>query len=160
MAGTRMTTFEHGFTVVELTVVIVIVAILGAIAMPRFAGNSAFAERGYYESLATSLKFAQKFAVATGCPVRVRIDAAGYEARQQQISGGRCDVADTTWPIPVALADGESLSGGTPNGVSVTPNVTIVFDTLGGTDLGGDQAIAVGQFTLTVQAESGYVVAP
>lgn len=151
---------QRGFTVVELTVVIVIVAILGALAVPKFAGNRAFAERGYYESLASGLKFAQKFAVATGCPVRVRIDAAGYEALQQQVSGGRCDPADATWPTPVALADGEVLAGSTPTGVTVAPNVTIVFDSLGRSDLGGDQAISVGPFTLTVQAESGYVVAP
>jgi MSHA pilin protein MshC len=154
------TTLEHGFTVVELTVVIVIVAILGAIAMPKFAGNSAFAERGYYEELATGLKFAQKYAVATGCAVRMRVDAAGYEARQQQVSAGRCDPADGTWPTPVTLADGEALAGSAPASVAVSPNVTIVFDSLGRSDLGGDQAISVGPFTLTVQAESGYVVAP
>jgi MSHA pilin protein MshC len=149
-----------GFTIVELVVVIVIVGVLGAIAMPKFVGNRAFQERGYYEELATALKFAQKFAVATGCAVRVQIDATGYEARQQQAAGGRCDVADNSWPTPVVLADGQPLAGNAPAGVGVAPNVSVVFDALGRSDLGADQIIAVGSLNLTVQAESGYVLAP
>lgn len=152
--------FQRGFTVVELVVVIIIVAVLGAIAMPRFVGNRAFAERGYYEELATSLKFAQKFAVASGCAVRVQIDAAGYEARQQQIVAGRCDPNDASWPTPVLLADSQALVGTTPGGVLVAPAVTVVFDPLGRTNLGGNQTINVGPFSLTIQADSGYVVAP
>lgn len=151
---------QGGFTVVELVLVIIIVAVLGAIAMPRFVGNRAFQERGYYEELATSLKFAQKFAVASGCAVRMRVDATGYQARQQQMIGGRCDPNDAAWPTPVVLADSQALVGSTPNGVLVAPAVTVVFDPLGRTNLGGNQTISVGPFSLTIQADSGYVVAP
>lgn len=145
---------------VELVVVIVIVGVLGAIAMPKFVGNRSFQERGYYEELATSLKFAQKFAVATGCAVRVQITAAGYSAHQQQATGGRCDTGDTTWPTAVMLADGQTLAGSTPSGVTVSPNVSLIFDTLGRSSLGADQTIAVGSLNMTVQAESGFVLAP
>ena len=60
----------------------------------------------------------------------------------------------------MALADGQLLAGASPVGVSVSPNITIIFDALGRTDLAADQVINVGPFALTVRADSGYVQAP
>lgn len=151
---------SEGFTLVELIVVILIVGVLAAVAMPRFVDNTTFAERGYYEELVAALKFAQKTAVASGCPVRVVVDAAGYEARQQQALGGRCDPADSTWSTPLRLADGALLAGAVPQGVVVAPNVVVIFDALGSTSLGADQPIAVGPHSMTVQAASGFVDTP
>jgi MSHA pilin protein MshC len=128
--------------------------------VPRFFDNRAFAARGYYEELAAALKFAQKVAVASGCAVRVQVDAVGYVAAQQQAAAGRCDPADSTFATPVTLADGSALVGTVPAGVAVAPAVTIVFDALGRTNLPGDQAITVDTFALTVHAGSGYVAAP
>ena len=88
------------------------------------------------------------------------IDAAGYEARQQNAQSGSCDMADSTWSTGIALADGRVLSGSSPHGVSAAPNVTMVFDALGRTNLAGDQSINVGPFALTVRAESGFVQTP
>ena len=75
--------FNAGFTIVELVLVIVIVGILAALAGPRFIGNSTFNERGYYNEIANVVRYAQKVAVATGCPVRVGLTATTYELRQQ-----------------------------------------------------------------------------
>ena len=151
---------DDGFTMVELVVVIVIVGIIAAVAAPRFFDDKTFLERGYYEELAAALKYAQKLAVASGCPVRVAIAANGYDTRQQAAAGGTCDLADTTWPTAVQLADGRTLSSPSPAGVSATPAVTIVYDSLGRTDLAADQVVSVGAFAFTVRADSGYVQAP
>jgi MSHA pilin protein MshC len=151
---------NDGFSLIELTVVIVIIGILAAVAAPRFFDDRAFLERGYYEELTAALKYAQKLAVASGCPVRVAIAAGGYDARQQAAAGSSCNLADATWPTNIQLADGKLLSGTTPVGVSASPAVTLVYDALGRTDLAADQAISVGAFTLTVRADSGFVQAP
>jgi MSHA pilin protein MshC len=153
-------TRDHGFTVIELVVVIVILGILAAFAAPRFFDNRTFAERGYYEELASALKYAQKLAVASGCSVRMQITAGAYDARQQAVVNGSCDTADATWPTVVRLSNGQLLSGTSPVGVSASPAVTLTFDSLGRVNLASDQSISVGSFALTVKADSGYVQAP
>lgn len=157
---TRPIESSSGFTLVELVVVIMVIGILSAVAMPKFFDNRSFAERGYYETLVGAIRFAQKTAVASGCPVRVTVAAGSYAAAQQAASAGRCDPADISWAVPVRLADGEPLAGNAPTGVTAAPPLTWTFDTLGRTSLGADTAIAVGPFSMTVQAASGYVDTP
>jgi MSHA pilin protein MshC len=160
MAPLRRRNSQHAFTLVELIVVIVIIGILAAVAGPRFFDDKTFQARGYYEELAAALKFAQKLAVASGCPVRMQITASKYEARQQAAASGRCNPTDMTWTTGVRLSDGTLLSGSSPLGVSAVPTVTMIFDALGRTDLGVDQVINVGSLSLTVRASSGFVQAP
>lgn len=156
----RHTRSIRGFTLVELIVVIIIVGILGAIALPRFFDDRTFVERGYYEELVAAIRFAQKTAVASGCPVRMTVAAGGYTAGQQTASAGRCDPGDASYAVPVTLADGQALAGTAPSGVTAAPPLTFTFDTLGRTDLGADTTITVGPFNMTVQAASGYVDTP
>ncbi len=145
---------------VELVLVIVILAVLASIAGPRFFGHAEFSERGYRDELAITLRYAQKVAVASGCPVRVTVNAVGYALNQQQALAGHCDPADVGFPIPVLLADGQVTAGTTPTGVTVAPAVVFHYNAQGRTDLPGDQTIAVGGQSLIVQAASGLVLTP
>lgn len=149
-----------GFTVVELVLVIVILTILASVAGPRFFGTKEFSERGYRDELAITLRYAQKVAVASGCPVRFSLSAAGYTLTQQAVLNGHCDPADNGFPLTVLLADGQAASGNTPAGVTVSPALVLHYDTLGRTDLATDQVVAVGSQALTIQAASGLVLTP
>lgn len=149
---------ERGFTTVELVLVIVIIGIIGAFAAPRFFTTSTFAERGYFDELTGALRYAQKVAVATGCRVRVTVTATGYELRQQALAGGHCDASDVSFPQPVVLSTGEPFTGTAPTGITAAPPVTVVFDALGSTNLGANQAITVGGWSLLIEAGSGLVV--
>lgn len=149
-----------GYTVVELVLVIVILGILGAMAGPRFFDNAAFDERAYADELASTLRYAQKVAVATGCRVQADIGTISYALRQQSPQAGHCDPADASFPLPVRLSTGEVMNGLAPAGVIATPAVTFVYDALGRTNLAANQALTVGAHTLVIQAESGLVMTP
>ncbi len=149
-----------GFTMTELVTVVVIMGIIAALTAPRFFDRSVFEELGFYEEVVASLRYAQKIAVGSGCPVKVSINAGGYTLSQQTVLSNRCNTADTTWAMPVLLPDGQAASGITPAGVTLAPVITYQVDGLGKTDLAADQTVSVGSRSLIVQAQSGYVLTP
>ncbi|MEK7810720.1 MAG: prepilin-type N-terminal cleavage/methylation domain-containing protein, partial [Pseudomonadota bacterium] len=55
---------QRGFTLVELITVMVIVGILAVVALPRFFDKNTFDSRGYADQVISTLRFAQKVAVA------------------------------------------------------------------------------------------------
>lgn len=151
---------QIGVTAVELMLAVVIVGIIAAFAAPRFFDDKTFLERGYYEELTTALKYAQKLAVASGCPVRMQVTSGGYRASQTAGSGGTCDAGDNSASESQTLANAQLLSGTTPIGVSTSPNLTVTFDAFGRTDLASDQSISIGPFALILRADTGYIQAP
>lgn len=151
----RCNASSPGYTLVELVLVLAILAILAAFAAPRFFDQQAFDDRGYADALAAALRAAQKAAIATGCPARVTIDAAGYRARLQAASGNACDAGDTTWSVAVQLPDGSTVDGDARAAVSPA-TATITFDAAGA-PVGSATTLAIGPWRVTTDATTGYV---
>lgn len=121
----------HGFTLIELIASITIMAILAAVALPRMTSEQLpFAERGYADGIAASLRQARAVALASGCDVQFTIDAAGYRAFQHGaavVGGVTTCAAAGAWITPVHRGNGQSLLELAPAGVTLAANRQFVF---------------------------------
>lgn len=145
---------ELGFTLIELVTVIVLLGIVTAVAAPRFFDNRIFDERGYADELASSLRYSQRIAIASGCDVRFSITAAGYNAFQRN-TFATCATA-SAWGQPVVRSDGVALAGIRPNGVVVAPAAAVFqFNSDGQLTLNNPPPVTVGTFTLTIDPATG-----
>lgn len=145
---------ERGFTLVELVATMTIVGIIAAIAIPRFTGTQAFANRGYADELAAALRNGQKVAVSSGCWVSVTVNSVGYQALQ------RPDPADCSslgsWSSPVVRSDGTLLAGSSAAGTTVVGNSQFIFTSAGSLQAAA-ASIQVGSYTVSVATASGLV---
>ncbi|MEC8011131.1 MAG: GspH/FimT family pseudopilin [Pseudomonadota bacterium] len=66
-----------GFTMIELIVVITMIGILGVYAQSRF-DKVPFDERYFADDVKSALRFAQKYALTTGCASRFNLTASGF----------------------------------------------------------------------------------
>ena len=143
---------EHGFTLVELIMTLVIIGILAAVVGPRFFDRKVFDERLFFEETVSAVRYAQKLALASGCLTQVSLGAGGYRLRRAAncTSGG--------FSAEVQGPDGQTPFANTevPPGVSVsTTNFPVVFDSLGRPS--GAASATIGAFTGGVTAETGLV---
>lgn len=152
MASARCSSRERGFTVIELIACIVIMGVVAAMAAPAFVTLQTFRERGYADEVASSLRHAQRVAIASTCPVLVNIDAAGYSVWQRQVFAN-CNFG--AWALQTQRSNGDPLAGFAPAGTNVAP-VAIEFQR-DGSLAGGSEVILVGAHVVRVDATTGRV---
>lgn len=151
---------QIGFTLVELVVVLVITGVLASVGLSRFTTTSSFHERGFTEASLTSIRYAQKLAITSGCHVRVQINAANLEvARWGACKPSNHSSATTLLRHPKNTGD---FANPIPSGLAVT-NTDIYFDSIGkpystntGSALTNQTYITVGSRQIKIEPETGF----
>ncbi len=140
----------RGFTLVELVLVLAILGVVGAIALPRYAQTTAnYQVRLAAERLAQELIHARATAQAKRTPVTVTLDVANDRIACAQVNGLNGQ------PLDLSLAD-------EPYGVDLHRGPdTLTFDAFGNPDAGHTLAVRLGARSQTVTIrESGEVTTP
>lgn len=147
-----------GFSLIELTAVLVVLGILLALAAPRLDADRGVRELGYAEQVLSDLRFAQRRADADRCAVRVAVSSAAITISQ------RAALCSGPFNRPVAAigADGLSVGGSPPEGITLAASPAVFYfdatgravDSIGGTPV--DVVITVGLRQIDLTGATGY----
>lgn len=157
----------RGFTLVELIVILAIIGVLAAYVSSRFFSANQYQARAYFDQVVTAARYAQKIAMASGCPVKVVFSGNNYTLTQQaspctsvpcSVSAAYPPITQSAVGVPVSGAPGSS-------GIALTSG-SFCFD---GQGLVSDPTLSTAAYTVTgggfsmaftLNVPSGYVSTP
>jgi MSHA pilin protein MshC len=150
-----------GFTMVELIAVLVIMGILAVVAAPRFFDRGTFDSRGFYDQVISSLRYAQKEAIAQRHYICVKFDSNNsITLSLDPVSPDPAAHPAATCPgaTPLASPAGDASYNVTnSHGVTLSGYNDFYFDALGRPFPAQSITVSGLSAPITVEAETGYV---
>ena len=150
---------HSGVTLIELVMVILLIGILAVYAAPKF-DISIFRNNNFFLQATSSIRYAQKQAIASGCNIEVNINAAGCNLQWSNPSATASCPTDTTVINSPSNGSTNFCNNSTPAGSPTGGNFR--FDSIGrpmdtsNTLLTTALSIVIGTRTILVEAETGY----
>lgn len=154
---------NHGFTLVELIMIMVIIGVLAIAVIPRFFDRGTFDSKGLYDETMAILRYAQKSAIAQRRTVCVTFTASSAElaiATNPEVAncGSANNLVSPTGASPFRVE-------GKRNAAYQSTPAALMFTALGrpldasGNPLpaGGRTIAVIDAGTITVERETGYV---
>jgi len=141
-----------GFTLIELTVVIVLTAVLAVVALAKLSSVDSYDVFGFADAARSTVRFAQKLAVAQRRNVVVVVNAGA----------GSISVCYTNATCASPVTDpttGQAMVIQAPGNASVTGPASISFDGLGRATPGGTIGVTGAGLSrsIVIESETGYV---
>ncbi len=123
---------QTGFTLIELSTIVVIMAILSVAASSRFFSTRDYEEGLYFDDIVNSLRYARKLAVATGNSTQVSLTMTTMTL-ERRMKGSSCSVGTTFEPIFDPTTNALGFVRTAPVGLSQNFSIAwpIYFDGLG-----------------------------
>jgi len=157
---------DHGFTLIELVVVIIVVGILAIAVMPSMTGLQGFNDVGFRDSIKASIAFARKSAVAQRRNVHVALatNTLTFTIDNDVPDGVGAGQHPRNLVLPSASTYCGSGGAGNmvcaPSGITLTGTNTLDFTPSGKLSSGAIATFTIAgksSYSLTVEAETGYV---
>lgn len=144
----------RGFTVIELLVVVVILAIAALTAIPMMSSASSMQIRSAVNLIMADLEYAKSMAITRGQNYSVVFDAAadGYQIEDQN-NNVISHPVKKGFNYIVSFPNDSRLSRVDITNVDFNTNPSVQFDSLGSPDNGGTVSLQAGSTTATITVE-------
>lgn len=149
---------QSGYTLVELVMTMVIVAVLAVVVAPRFADNDAFQSRGFADQVQAALRHAQKIAIAQHRFVCVAFGASSVTLTYDSTAPSTSHTTATCPGSNITGPTGQSPYTVTaPSGVTLSDGTNFNFDAQGKPSAAQNISVSGYGTSITVEAGTGYV---
>lgn len=152
--GSKQTSCR-GFTLVELVIVLVLISILSAQALPRFFNLSSYQQKVLFDDTLNALRYAQKLAITSHCNVQFVITGNAYSLKQPASSSNCGSQTAGHFTVFVKHPSAGDNYTGSESGVTLS-NTTLYFNAAGVVSASAVIAVGGGR-SITVIPSTGFV---